>query len=75
MKVKGRCNLENVSCAVFLSLRLALCISDCHPAASCILRRCFCCGNGSVKRFHMGLLEWALFVFLLWLCTFVASGC
>lgn len=58
----------NVLCAVFLSPRLALCISDCDQEAPQMPRGCFCCGNRSVKRWDGGLPRWAVFVFC---CCFV----
>lgn len=58
----------DVLCTVFLSLRLALCISDYDPEAPQMPLGCFCCGNRSVKRWDGGLPQWAVFVFC---CCFV----
>lgn len=54
---------QNVLYAVFLSLRLALCISDCDPAVPQMPCACFCCGNWRVERWDGGLAQWAVFVF------------
>lgn len=59
---------QNVLCSLFLSPRLALCISDFDPEALQMPRGWFCCGNRTVKRWDGGVPQWAVFVFC---CCFV----